>query len=485
MIGILDFGVYIPYFRLSRQAIGQAWAMEQARKLLVGERAVANYDEDPLTMAVEAALSALGPRPAPEIEGLLFASTSAPFAEKSSAAVIAAACDLPVTRTTDFGGSLRAGTTALSVAFDALRAGSYQQAVVVAADMRSPPPGTLQDAISGDGAGALLVGTGDEVLAELLAEVHLSDPTVDVWRRAEDRYLQSDDEAFTRQVGYFALVNTAADRLLSAAGVAAEEVQSVAVYAPDGRAYMRLGKQSPLAPALARLGMQAPAPQLLMGAGDLGAASPFVQLAMALENAGPGDLIAMIGYGDGADAYLFRATPALASRSPRPTVQDWLAARRELPSYTLMLQFRQHLRDRPLFPPDAEPWTSLPLLQRERQELLNFHAQRCSQCGAVWWPHRPSCYECGAQDSFESLRLSRRGEVASFVVEWVVPAPVPPIGMVTVDTPEGARITNPSTDGDPRTLKMGEQVAFSLRVFHTAKNLPHYSWKVRQLRAGA
>ena len=37
-IGIIDFGTYIPYYRVSRAAIGAAWKMEQAAPLLLTER---------------------------------------------------------------------------------------------------------------------------------------------------------------------------------------------------------------------------------------------------------------------------------------------------------------------------------------------------------------------------------------------------------------------------------------------------------------
>ncbi len=80
------------------------------------------------------------------------------------------------------------------------------------------------------------------------------------------------------------------------------------------------------------------------------------------------------------------------------------------------------------------------------------------------------------------MRLNRRGTVASFVVEWAIPVPLAPAGMVITDTVDGARITNPSTDGDPRGLSVGDEVEFALRIFHTAKKLPHYSWKVRRMR---
>lgn len=479
MLGIVAVNGYIPYYRLARAAVGEAWRLEQARDLLIGERAVAAFDEDTITLAVEAALHTLEDRPTDSIGALFFASTTPVFLEKSNAAVIAAACDIPATLTLDITGSLRSATSALALAFDAVLAERTRQALVVAADMRPAEPGTLADAINGDGAAAILIGEDEHVLAELVAEAHISAPVLDTWRRAHDRYLQSDDEAFALQTGYMRYMNEVGERLLAHGGITPDQLAGVALYAPDGRALMRLAKRSPFGVALARMGMTSPAAVLLMQAGNLGAAFAPAQLALLLETARPGDYIALVGYGDGADAYLFRVTEAIEAWQPRRSLRHWLERKGEL-TYTLAHHFREHWRDKPLWPPTAEPWTSLPLLHREQAELLRFYAQRCSSCGAVWWPHRPNCYDCGAQSGFEMIRLSRRGTVASFVAEWAVPTPMPPLGMVTVDTPEGARITTQSTDGDPRTFAMGDEVEFALRVFHTAKNVPHYSWKVRK-----
>lgn len=482
-VGIIDFGTYIPHYRVARAAIGEAWKMEQAKKLLVGERAVAGFDEDCVTMATEAALQALAGRDGTQVDALYFASTTAPFGEKSSAAVVAMACDVPVSRTADFGNSLRAGTTAVTQALDALKAGSVRQALVTAADMRRPEPGTMLEAISGDGAAALLLGSGEGVMAELVGQYHVSDPTIDTWRVRDGRYLQTDDEAYTNQVGYFAMMKQAVQGLLQTSGIGAADVKGVAAYVPDGRAYMSLAKQSPLGAAFMAMGMKGPAPSLLMQAGNLGAAFALAQLALLLETAIPGDYIALVGYGDGADALLFRVTEAMAQRPEKRPVAAWLESKAELP-YNLALYFRQSFLDKPLFPPTGDPWTSLPLMYRERDELLRFHAQKCNKCGAVWWPHRPNCYDCGNETDFSNLRLSGKGTVASFVAEWAIPTPVPPVGMITADTPEGARITNASTDGDPRGLQVGDEVEFALRIFHTAKGLPHYSWKIRKLRRG-
>jgi 3-hydroxy-3-methylglutaryl CoA synthase len=484
MIGIIDFGTYIPHYRVSRAAIGEAWKLEQAKALLIGERAVAGFDEDCVTMATEAALHALAGRDGAQVDGLYFASTTAPFGEKSSAAVVAMACDVPAGRTADFGNSLRAGTTAVAQALDSLKAGSIQQALVAMADMRRPEPGTILEAISGDGAAALLLGSGEGVIAELVGQYHLSDPTIDTWQVRDGRYLQSDDEAYTNQVGFFAMMKQVVKGLIQTSEVEPAEVKGVASYVPDGRAYMSLAKQPLLGTAFMAMGMDGPAPTLLMQAGNLGTAFAIAQLALLLEKANPGDYLALVGYGDGADAFLFRVTDAIARRPEKRPTAAWLNTKAELP-YNLALYFRQNFQDKPLFPPAVDPWTSLPLLYRERDELLRFHAQKCDNCGAVWWPHRPNCYDCGNETNFSSLRLSGKATVASFVVEWAIPTPVPPVGMITADTPEGARITNASTDGDPRGLKIGDEVEFALRIFHTSKGLPHYSWKIRKVRDGA
>lgn len=486
-VGIIDFGVYLPHFRLPRAEIGEAWRLEQAKSLLIGDRSVAGYDEDSLTMGVEAVQHALEGHESPPIDLLLFASTTAPFGEKSSAAVIAAACDLHPSRTVDVGGSLRAGSSALATAFDAIRAGTARQAVVAMADMRRPEPGTMLEAISGDGAAALLLGaasgnsTDAPILAELVGEYHVSDPTIDVWRARDDRYLRTDDEAFTNEVGYFKMLRTAVDGLLKETGVAPENVSAVAAYVPDGRSYLKMTRASRLNASFTAMGMDGPAPYLLMQAGNLGVPFAAAQLSILLESAAAGDRLALIGYGDGADAYLFEVTDAIAGRANKRPVEAWLKNRTKL-SYSLATHFRENLTEKPLFPPEIDPWTSLPLLHRERDELLRFHAQKCNKCGAHWWPRRPACYECGEQQAFSSVRISRRAKVASFVVEWAIPSPFSPVGMVIADTIEGARLTTPSSDGDPRGLEVGDEVEFALRIFHTSKRLPHYSWKVRRPR---
>jgi 3-hydroxy-3-methylglutaryl CoA synthase len=81
MIGITAYGAYIPRLRLSRQAAVAAngWFNPALAALAKGERAMANWDEDSLTMAVEAARDCLdGTRP-DGLAGVTLASTTPPF----------------------------------------------------------------------------------------------------------------------------------------------------------------------------------------------------------------------------------------------------------------------------------------------------------------------------------------------------------------------------------------------------------------------
>src|SRR6185436_15350682 len=110
MVGIVSYGSYVPYRRLKRAAIAQALGIAASK----GERSVASFDEDSVSMAVEAARDALRAGVVPPIQTLLFATTTPPYAEKLNAATIGAAARLPLEiRAADLTGSVRAGLSAL------------------------------------------------------------------------------------------------------------------------------------------------------------------------------------------------------------------------------------------------------------------------------------------------------------------------------------------------------------------------------------
>ena len=132
MVGIASYGVYVPKFRLGAETEGWNSSIE---------RTVANFDEDSVTMAVAAGSECLRGRNRHDVDGLIFASTTPPYAEKQCAAIVAAALDLRQDIfAADVTDVLRAGTTALKMALDAVAAGSSQQVLVVVSDNRQGAP---------------------------------------------------------------------------------------------------------------------------------------------------------------------------------------------------------------------------------------------------------------------------------------------------------------------------------------------------------
>ena len=149
MAAITRYGSYLPYYRLTRAAIGAG----------KGERAVASFDEDSVSMAVEAARDAV--RGGAEVDTLIFATTSPPYAEKLNAATLQAALNLPATvRSLELGSSSRMGLAALLLGVDLAAGGG--RALVCAGDVVTGAPGGSRESQSGDAAVAFVTGPDDE-----------------------------------------------------------------------------------------------------------------------------------------------------------------------------------------------------------------------------------------------------------------------------------------------------------------------------------
>ena len=94
MVGITSYGAYIPLQRINRKIIFNATGWSTSATSLPGEKAVANYDEDSVTMAVAASIDCLTSTDRNKVGGLYFATTTPPYRERQSAGIIATALDL-------------------------------------------------------------------------------------------------------------------------------------------------------------------------------------------------------------------------------------------------------------------------------------------------------------------------------------------------------------------------------------------------------
>ena len=79
MNGIVSYGVYLPYWRLQRSAIGGVLGAGGGR----GTRSVASFDEDTTSLGVEAARITLRNAPEGARPGIVTFSTTAPATSKA------------------------------------------------------------------------------------------------------------------------------------------------------------------------------------------------------------------------------------------------------------------------------------------------------------------------------------------------------------------------------------------------------------------
>ncbi|MFO8058080.1 MAG: zinc ribbon domain-containing protein, partial [bacterium] len=414
MAGIISSGVYIPRLRLTGEVLAGAWGGSKK-----GGRSLANHDEDCITMAAEAALECLGDHDPLEVDRIYFASTTPPYLEHGNAAIVAAVADLRAdVMAVDFGGSLRAGTSALRAAYDAVKAEEADKVLVCAADMRMPAPGDPMERTIGDGAAAFLVGK-EKPVARFQRFFSSSRVFLDRWRRAGDPYLQSGDPRFISEQGIMTHLPEIAEEMIKGLDVTRDEISRVVYYSPDMRSRRGLDK---------KLGFDASQylqdiPQAAIG--DTGNSQVFLSLAAALAQSEPGDNIALFNYGSGADACLLEATEHVKEFSA--TINEQMDAGRPVSSYARYLRFRGQLPGE-----DIDIWTSAPVLWREEDINIRRYGKKCNACGAIQFPPRYKCWSCGGED-MAPYKVSRRGRVYTFALDSLVPNPEPPTPMVSVD----------------------------------------------------
>jgi 3-hydroxy-3-methylglutaryl CoA synthase len=465
--GILSYGAYVPPTRLPFDLISGRAPREGGP-----ERAVAWNDEDAVTMAHAAAVECLRGFDRASVDGVLFASTTAPFREKLLASLLAKALDLRRdVHTADHAGSLRAGVGALRSAADAVRAGSARRVLVVASDARLGAPGSGLERNGGDGAAAFLVGESDAI-AVFGEHFAVSDEIVDVWRSEGDRFVHSWEDRFVVQEGYVPNLVEAVSGLLARCGAEAGDFARVCLYAPDARSHATVARKLRLEPTQ----LQDP---LFGRLGNAGVAFAPLLLAASLESAKPGERLLVAGYGDGAEALALEVTAQVEKLEERRGVSWHLARRRPIQAYDRYLKARS--LDAHEYEAGGDPGLSATIHWRERDEDLAFRGQRCRRCEHLQFPIQRVCETCFAKDDFELVRLSdRTGRVVTFTFDFFFPTPDPPT-IVTITEIDGARVHLQLVNTTPKETRIGLPVEFVLRRIHQAGGRPNYYWKASPL----
>ena len=462
MVGIAAYGAYVPRHRLGAGTSG--WNTEM-------ERSAANFDEDSVTMAVAAGLDCLRGRDRQAVDGLVFATTTPPYAEKQCAAIIAEALDLRRDIfSADVTDVLRAGTTGLKAGLDSVAAGSAKHVLVIASDSRQGAPKGDTERNSGDGAAAFLV-TQEDVIASLEGFYSITDNMLDNWRSAQDQFVRSWEDRFTAEEGLERILGEAVCGFFQQQGTEAGDVAKVALYAPDGRRHAQLARG---------LGFSAEQVQdpLFGRLGNTGAAFPLMLLVTALEHAEPGQLLLTISYGDGSDVVGLRTTPAISQARAPMGVSGYLDSKLMLDDYETYAGWRNvWLTDSSARrPTPASP--SATALWREGDRNVRLYGASCDKCGYVQYPPQRVCVECQTRDESTPVRLSDKpGFVFTYSMDYIAGAVDTPLVIAAVDFEGGGRMLCMITDRALDEVSIDMPVEMSFRKLRVVNGIHNYYWK--------
>ncbi len=480
MVGITAFGAYLPRMRLQKQVIADAnaWFDPGLKGLAKGEKAICNWDEDAITMAVEAYQDCLGNKPGQAPAALLLASTSLPFSDRQNSVVVAEALNLENSdlRTMDITCSQRAATSGLLSALDIAAAG--KDAVLVASEHRRAKCASREEMLYGDGAAAIAVGS-DNVVAELVASQSQPVDFIDHYRGEGEDFDYGWEERWVRDEGYMKIVPNAVNALLNKASVSAGDIAHFILPTDQGRVPPMVAK---------KLGIkgEAVADNLLQSVGITGAAHVMLLLAHRLEQAAPGDLVLVAGFGQGCDVLLFKVTDAISQQALGKGVSGHLSNGRPETNYNKYQSFNNLLEKDLGKRSEVNKQGYLSAMYRARGLTNSFLGGKCTACGTVQIPKHKYCVnpECGAYDTqVDHPMAGVMGEVATWTADTLTFDYNPPayFGMVTFEG--GGRIMMDMSEVDAETFDTGSKVSmhFRLKQIDDQAGFRKYFWKAIQV----
>lgn len=461
-MGRIDsISAYLPLLRADRSTMAAALRFAGMGGRAQGFRAVGGWDEDPTTLAVEAA-RLLGEVPT---DRLIFASTSAPFFERAQSTLVAEALAWPTTvRCMDVAGSRRCAVSAL---LDALL--SPGSTMIAAGERRVTKAGSPSHLAFGDGGAAVRVG--DDGAARLIGHASCAHDFLDFHASRDHPAPYPAEERFVRDI---AARDILAPTILAAcrnAGVTADRIAHAAIHEP----LSGMGRD------IARLtGLKAinHGETVSARAGDLGAAHALYALALAFDAARPGDLVLLAGFGSGCDALIFEMS------APMPGAAE---ARQALDAG---VQIKDHARFLSLtgaleldwgMRAEIEQKAQPAVMERHGRDMMGFIGGR-DAAGHVQFPKSaiPVGPDASAPQPLVDVRLANEpARLLSVTTDRLNYTPDPPFWFGLAQFDNGARVLMELTDPDARGFAVGDPLRMRLRIksLDRRRGMRTYFWK--------
>lgn len=322
MVGIISYGTYIPKYRIKIGGIAGFWGKDSQEiegALGISEKSVAAVDEDATTLSIESALIAIesGNIKLSDIKALAVGSESHPYAVKPTSTIVGEILGIPhnyLAIDTQF--ACKAATAAMRLIskMDELKEKKY--GLVIGSDTAQAKPGDALEYTAASAAAAFILGSGDNVIANINSSTSYSSDTPDFWRRDGQKY-PSHGGRFTGDAAYFTHVMAASTHLLEKTKSKATDYNHVVFHMPNCKFPKEVAK---------RLGFSAK--QLEAGfkveqIGNPYSASSLLGLAAVLDIAKPNQKIFLCSYGSGAgsDAFVIETSSKILGYQKNKSVK--------------------------------------------------------------------------------------------------------------------------------------------------------------------
>lgn len=478
--GILGYGAYIPRKRMSRSAIYDAvgWAQPSLKGLAKGARAFGAWDEDALTIAVAAARNATRiSKKTPD--AICFASTTAPFLDRSNAGVIAAALDLPrELHAIDSAGSQRAASSAL-INISKQNAGAT---LLAAADCRPTKPASAMEMLSGDAGAALLFGEGSPI-AEIACSHSIRADMVDHYRTSVTKTDYVLEERWYREEGIAKLAPQAVSPLLDRAGVNIDQINHLISPLPNPALANDVAKSLKLERSII-------ADSLFETCGHAGAAQPLLMLAHVLENAAPDQWILMTVFGQGCDAILIKTSDAIRDFPSKGHLYAQLKPELCEENYTRFISARGAIDIDWGMRAERDNRTAQTVAFDKSRDVYGLVGGLCATCETPQFPKARRCVnpDCTALDTQTDYPFSnQKAVVKSFTEDWLAFTREPPLVYGNVAFEGGGNLFMEMTGFQPGDISVGTPVEMQFRIkdIDAARGFHRYFWKAAPATGGA
>jgi len=327
-VGIVGYGSYVPRYRLPAQEISRVWT-GGVGGVPIQEKAVPGFDEDTVTMSIEAARNALarsGIDPT-AIRAVWVGSESHPYAVKPTSTIVAEALGIvPHVQAADLEFACKAGTEAMVAAMGLVGSKMANYALAIGMDTAQGRPGDALEYTAAAGGAAFILGPAEEAAAIIESSYSYVTDTPDFWRRAYQKYPEH-GQRFTGEPAYFKHITSAGKAYLDATGTGPQDYQYAVFHQPNTKFPTRVASQLGFSKEQIETGLLVP----VIGNTYSGAA--IIGLTAILDVAEPGDRILVVSFGSGAgsDAFSLLVTEKITERRDQaPKTGDYIARRTEI-----------------------------------------------------------------------------------------------------------------------------------------------------------